>query len=65
MRAGDMSERITLKNATITHDDYGAEVENWNMLDKEIWAEARYMPAKERYNGDRVLSVKVVTFFTW
>jgi head-tail adaptor len=60
-----MDKIITIQDPVVNRDDYGAEEITWGLLNRDVWAEVRFMPAKERFSGDRVLSVKAATIFIW
>ncbi len=65
MRSGRMTERITVKNETITRGEFGEQTRDWDLRDRRLWAEVRFVSAKERFNSDRTIAITSAVFFVW
>jgi SPP1 family predicted phage head-tail adaptor len=68
MRAGELRQRITIEEQTITHDEFGAEVVLWENID-QVWAaiddgitqrnEERFLPQAGQRIAGRLTQIKI------
>ena len=53
MRAGELRQRITIQQKTITRDTYGAAVETWAAL-ATVWAAVEPMSGREYFQSQQI-----------
>ena len=61
MRAGRLDRRITIQGKTLTHDEFGEEVETWGDL-MTVWAQLQSDRGDERFAHQQLLGTAASTF---
>lgn len=52
IRAGDLNQRITIQQSTITRDTYGAEIQTW-ATHATVWASKQHKSSREFYSAQK------------
>lgn len=61
MRAGRLDRRIVIQKKTLTHDEWGEEVETWADL-MTVWAQQQPDRGDERFAHQQLLGTAAMTF---
>lgn len=61
MYSGKLDRRIVIEQTTPSTDSYGEPTDSWSTY-TTVWASVRQIKASERFNSDKVLSVRTAVF---
>jgi len=53
IRAGDLNQRLTIQQATVARDTYGAEIQTWATY-ATVWASKKHNVSREFYSAQKI-----------